>query len=1257
MPKDDSKKTKTVEETYKKMSQHEHVLHEPDNYIGSIYPDEINMWIYDEEKNYFVQKTVVIPPGLYKIFDEILVNARDQTIVDKTCRTIKVTINQKKGQISVWNDGKGIPVEIHKEHNVYVPDLIFSNLLTSSNYATKKKTVGGKNGIGAKAANIFSKEFIVETLDSNNHKKFIQKYKNNMFDKEKPVVETVSKSETSYTKITFTPDYERFELPDGMSDDILGVFKRRIYDIAATSEKNVKVYLNDKLLEINNFTDYINMYYSDPPTNLIFQKINDRWKVGVVYDRDVGHKHISFVNGISTFRGGTHVDYIVKQLVEELTKKVLKHDKTLKVKPDTIKTNITVFVDSVIEDPSFNSQTKEELTKRVSDFGSKCIIPDSFIDKLSETGIVDEIIRVAQFKQLGELKKTDGKKVASVKTIEKLEDAKWAGTRKSDETLLILTEGDSARAFAFAGLEVIGNEKYGVFPLKGKLLNVRNAQVKQLKTNKEFIALKQILGLKQGANYKSTKELRYGGILILTDADADGSHIKGLIINMFEHFWPSLIVHNGFIKSYNTPLLKATKKKSGTVKTFYSLPEVKSWIENDLKGDTKGWDIKYYKGLGTHTESEAKECFKEFEDRVISYIWEKGDFNKHDVDSDDDKKNDDIEESEKSKKTDDKSDDKFDDKKLQKLNKLYKGSKSHDAITLAFDEGRVNDRKKWITNYDPDDTIDSNAIEIPYSEFINKELKIFSHADIIRSIPCITDGLKPSQRKILFAMFLRGKKAPEIKVSQFAGFIALKTEYHHGEDSLNKAIIGMAQNFTGSNNINLINPNGNFGYRRMAGKDHASPRYIFTQLNTITTKLFREEDMPLLDYLEEEGTEIEPKTYYPILPTVLINGADGIGTGYSTKIPNYDAIDVAKYIKNLINNKQTTELVPSYRGYKGKIEKTGDGEFKMHGIYEIIDENTVKISEIPLYRSTSTESYKQYLLSISLIDKKDADDKSKYIQNFHMEPFNNKVDITITFRPNILQKLLKNGDLEKILKMTNTITISNLVLLDNNNLIRQYDNAESIAEDFFNTRLQFYKLRKLYIIKVLENDMNIAKYRIKYINDILNKKIIIERNKKANILKKLKELKYPLLSISLDTKKVIADIKKKWSKSLDDVDIDDDKSDISEDSDIELDDMDDDIIDVDGAPKEISKIKKSYKYLTDLPLFSLTDEKINELNELCKQKEKVLSDYRETKCTDMWKKEIDEFIEEYTPWEKKVEELQNSNINKKQKKTKTKTKK
>lgn len=1016
--------------------------------------------------------------------------------------------------------------------------------------------------------NIFSSNFILEVVDLKRKKKYYQKFSNNMYDREEPKIKRITNKETkSYIKFTFTPDYKRFGVK-GLSDDMVALFKKRVYDISACTPKNVKVYLNGDLIKARTFQDYISMFYKDhDPEDIvvhsqsIYEESNKRWKVGIVFDPNPGFRHISYVNGIYTFQGGTHIRHVLDQIIYKLIdhiKEKNKKEKDLNIRYTTVKDNMTLFLDSVIEDPSFSSQTKEFLQSKVSNFGSRCEISDEFIQALAKTGISSEVIGLSKFKQDREFKKSDGKKTANLKGLQKLVDAHWAGSRRSSQCRLILTEGDSAKGFAIAGLDVIGRDKYGVFPLRGKLLNVREATKKQLLNNEEIINIKKIMGLKHDKVYNDTKELRYGGIIILTDEDRDGYHIKGLVMNFIHYFWPSLMCVENFIQSITTPIVKAfknTDRKRNNPKIFYTMTEYENWAK---KINPRLWTIKYYKGLGTHKiPNEARESFNDFNNTIKTYVWTQEDeyLDNNSKDSEDFKED--------------------------KTNNCYR------AMTLAFDKKRSDDRKVWLRNYDRNCIMENNIKKIPFDDFINKELIHFSNYDTERSIPRLTDGFKPSLRKILYTAFKKNILNKEIKVAQFAGSVS-EEGYHHGETSLHGAIIGMAQNFIGSNNINLLNPNGNFGSRRQGGKDAASPRYIYTQLNYLTPLIFRKEDDPVLERVVDDGIVVEPVTYAPIIPMILVNGCEGIGTGFSSKIPCFNPKDIIANIRRLIKGQVFKDMYPWYRGFKGTIKRVSSDTYQSHGLIDP-SRKSATITEIPV--GIWTENYLQF------IDKSIPDDikqpgKNQFLVSKKSSCGNNTINLDIHFIGNNLQEFIMKNELHKKLKLNKNIKITNMNLYNTRGVIQKYYDIETIFKEYYNFRLDMYDKRKKYYIKLLENDMNILKWKVKFIKYVVSKppKIVVFRRKKTEIINKLVEYKFPKLS-----KKVSAGNDKK------------------------------------------NKLEKNYNYITNIPLFALTLEEIDKLNEDYKNKKEILEEYINTSLEELYEKDLKEFEKAYNKWFKEME--------------------
>lgn len=505
-----SGKEKTIEQMYQKKTQLEHILIRPDTYIGSTEPLTQPMFVLNEETGRIVNRQITFTPGLYKIFDEILVNAADNKQRDPDMDRLDITVDAAANKISVKNNGKGIPIVIHKEHNCYVPALIFGHLLTGSNFDDgEKKTTGGRNGYGAKLANIFSTEFTVECLDSEKGLKFMQTFSNNMGTTGEPTVKNCTKAEQKkgdYTMITFSPDLARFNMTS-LDQDTVDLLSKRAYDIAGSMTnrpgKKLSVTLNDKKIAVKSFKDYLELFDGiNPPA--AYEKIGDRWEVGVS-STDGSAQQISFVNSICTSKGGGHVTYIADQIGAHLVKTVKRKNKGgTDIKPTQIKNHLCVFVNCLVENPAFDSQTKEFLTTRPKQFGSTCNLSDKFLKAVDKSDIVDMILSFAKFKADRELKKKGGTKKIKLTGIPKLDDANFAGGAKSKDCTLIITEGDSAKSLAMSGLSVVGRDYYGCFPLRGKLLNVRDATHAAVMKNEEIKNVIDILGLKPGVTYDET---------------------------------------------------------------------------------------------------------------------------------------------------------------------------------------------------------------------------------------------------------------------------------------------------------------------------------------------------------------------------------------------------------------------------------------------------------------------------------------------------------------------------------------------------------------------------------------------------------------------------------------------------------------------------------------------------------------------------------------------------------------------------------
>lgn len=1076
-------------ETYKKHTHREHILELPDTYIGSTETGEESRWTYDEDTGKVTWKKVLFNPGLYKIFDEIIVNARDAFIRASAedsgrvpIKHIAISVDNKDGEsavITVENDGDGIPVELHATEKVYIPELIFGHLLTSSNYDKgEEKIVGGKNGYGAKLTNIFSNRFTIDVKSTTTDKSYCQVWRKNMSVCEKPSVRKAVGAK-GHVRIEFVPDTSRFKGAfddDGaLTDSMTAVFHTRVVELSAMVGNGVKVTWNGKTVATNTFEKYIKLFLRDGMTGLAYEACGARWEVGAVlarhlYSEDEGlpeEKHISFVNGILTRKGGSHVNSVSNHVLKDFCEIAKK--KKVEVKPGQLKDSVVFFVNSTIVNPSFDSQTKECLTTPANKFGSTPKFNGKVVDGLMKLGLLEEARAVLEARAMRDAKKTDGKKRTTLRGLPKLEDALMAGTDKSFECTLILTEGDSAATSAISGLNVVGREKWGVFPLRGKLLNVKDISIQKFNANEELTAIKRILGLEHGKIYTDLKQLRYGRIMIMADQDHDGSHIKGLVMNLFHTEWPSLL-QKGFICTLLTPLLKASKGKE--IIPFYSQAAHTQWLgERDDRG--KGWHLKYYKGLGTSTPAEAREWFRDLHE--IKYKWDRD---------------------------------------------------SDEAISLAFNKKRSDDRKKWLSHYDPTKQVEADAEgNVGFSRFVHAELIHFSNEDNIRSIPNIMDGLKPSQRKILFSCLKRNLRA-EIRVAQLSGYVSEHAAYHHGEASLNSTIIGMAQTFVGSNNINLLKPVGQFGSRLLGGKDAASPRYIHTFLEAIVDTIFRKEDSILLNYLEDDGLKVEPDHYLPVIPLIALNGIIGIGTGYSTDIPPYKPDAIITLLKHRLTGELDTlaerALDPWWFGFKGKVQRIDDVTWATKGIYTLNDvTNTVTVTELPV--GTWTKDYKTFL--DELLTREGGNEFG--LKNF--DDLYNDVDVKfILYFKDLdeietnLEKFEKNFRLVSTWKTTNMCCFVSRMEGDTNSetgsdsgegcIIKKFKCIGDILETFVERRLPAYEARRLRILELLVKEMRELEAKKAFLLAILEGRLELMRKTDEEIVEGLKSCGIPPLS-------------------------------------------------------------------------------------------------------------------------------------------------
>ncbi|KAF2690204.1 type II DNA topoisomerase [Lentithecium fluviatile CBS 122367] len=1131
---------------YQMLTHLEHIMKRPDTYIGSVEKTTDKMWVYNTTAEAMEYRDVTYVPGLYKIFDEILVNAADNKQNDKNMSEIRVTVDRESGAISVRNDGKGIPIEIHKEHGIYVPEMIFGHLLTSSNYNDNEaKVTGGRNGYGAKLCNVFSTEFTLETVDSKQKKKYKQTWTENMSKMGKAKITDIKTDD--YTKVSYKADFSKFGM-DGIDDDFEALVKRRTYDMAGTL-RGIKVYLNGERVKVNSFAKYMEMYTKairteqgndDKEKDVIITDRHDRWEVGFAVS-DGSFNQVSFVNSIATSSGGTHVNYIADQIIEKLLAIVNKKNKGgVKLKPAQIKNHLFLFVNCQIVNPAFTSQTKEQLTTKSGQFGSKPVLSDKFMKQIEKTEVIQNIMHFAQQKADQLLKKTDGNKRSRMSN-SKLTDANKAGTKDGHMCTLILTEGDSAALLALAGRAVVNPDYFGVFPLRGKLLNVRDASIDQISKNQEIQNIKKFIGLQHKKEYTDCKGLRYGHIMIMTDQDHDGSHIKGLLINFLQCQFPSLLKIPNFLMEFITPIVKVWKgdpKRPKQLKSFFSMPEYEEWKEQHK--NEKGWDHKYYKGLGTSQSSDAQVYFSDLDTHMKAFHTMR--------------------------------------------------AQEEELIELAFSKKKADARKEWLREFVPGNHLDLTTREISYDDFVNKELILFSIADNMRSIPSIVDGFKPGQRKVLYTCFRRNLKK-DVKVVDLAGSVSGTTDYAYGEASMQGTIVGLAQDFVGSNNINCLEPSGNFGSRLQGGADAASARYIYTRLSPFARRIFHPLDDALLKYGESDGNKIEPEMYVPILPMVLVNGADGIGTGWSTSIPNYNPVDVVENLRIRMQDGASKEdmkpMVPWFKGFTGTTEQLANDRFKFTGIIRQTSDTEIEITELPVrYWS---QDFKDKLEEIIKAEKTPS-----FIKDYTDYNTPDKVHFIIKMEDKQMTNALAKG-LEEVFKLYKTQATSNLVAFDAQGRIHKYATPLDIMEEFYNIRLRYYEKRKAYQLNEMQKDLEKLSNQSRFIKMIIDGKLIVSKKKKAVLVEELKKLNFTPFPKTADAK---------TAGELEQVVEEEDESD-----------------------REVGA--NDYDYLLGMAIWSLTQERVEKLLKQIGEKELEIDVLIKLSPKDIWTKDLDDFVAEW----------------------------
>ena len=879
--------------------------------------------------------------------------------------------------------------------------------------------------------NVFSEYFSVQGIDPINKKSFFQEWTENMKRASEPEVGD-SKLKKGSTEVSWIPDFKQFDIT-GYTQDIVDLYCRYVVDAAMLT--NVNVYFNNILIPVKNLLDYSNLYSTTEEKDVLFIDTKDSQ---VIIMPSYQFQFVSFVNGVYTSLGGTHVDAWVEEAFRPLVQKLTKPKSSVTYTIGDVKKFFKIFVVVKVINPEFESQSKHKLESPVT-----ATIKKSQINTMLKWSVMDDIQRS---KEIGVLKKLERKKKNFVK-IDGLDPANNEGGKLGHQCTLILVEGLAAKTYAVKGIEVgafgkTGRDWFGIYALRGKVLNVRNAKAASIAKNNVVSDIIKSLGAKLDSDYTVDQmftSLRYGKILIITDADVDGIHISGLIQNMVHSLFPTLLERTEpFITSMQTPIVRVFLpggKKNELL--FYDEREYQKYVTDyNQKNPDKKIDKKYYKGLGSSSDQDIVDTFGV---KMIEF--------------------------------------QNDENTSYNMNKIFHTNQS-DA------------RKIWLENYDVKEVAlewDGNnqeTISLKMSDFLNTEMIKFSLNDCKRSIPGLMDGLKESHRKTLYACFKRNLRytGKSLKVAQLAGYVAEHTAYHHGEQNLYDTITRMANSYPGSNNIPLLYRDGQFGTRMSGGKDAANARYIFTKLDGMTRLLFRPEDDILLDKVVDDGDAVEPVFYVPILPTILINGCTvGIGTGWSCSVPCYNPIDLITSVKSwlandgavLLQKDGTTvsllpEIIPWYRGFTGEIERSGDARFTSWG--HVSQENKTKVvDELPI--GMWTDNFKEFL---------DGLQEEKVIKKVKNYSTPKKIRFVITEENDGIVCSKEN------LKLHKYIYTSNMVLFDQNGCIKKYDSVDEIINSFCTIRFEYYIKRKKYLLDKLNHDIKFLGNKKRFLEEVMN---------------------------------------------------------------------------------------------------------------------------------------------------------------------------
>lgn len=1112
---------------------------------------------------------------------------------DLPARSVSVRfLNQRR--VEIMNIGADIISVRQNEEGTWIPESVLGNLLSGSNSKAKNKVWVGKNGVGGTLVNIFSTNFYVEVWDHVRQLYFRQEWHNNCVKKTKdPVVLPNAKDsfeghenipeDCGAVRIGFDIDFSKFvtrEVEDQHPEEpivrgyynhqLMELYTRKVLDCSLATQVPVSLYWTDEdgavvvdhVFQIKDVQEYSELFFSkEKPANFLVYRpaFPKTWRPAknegvladiqaIIYDTPDEGFTFSFVNGQPTELGGVHVDetcraicqYVIECIEEEY------RDKGVKLNQNDIMCHLTVFVNATVPDPKFTGQTKGKLTSPRPAIRWY----EDDIAKVRGWSMILAVQETLESKRKRLLSKTDGKKVRRV-NIAKAEDANMAGSTESGKCVLWLCEGDSAKNYALTLLENLpGGRNYnGIYPLSGKILNTMKATPEQLTKNKQVLELKIMLGLQEAVDYSKAdnrRQLRYGKVGVLTDMDMDGIHIKYLLTVFFGSRF-SGILESGNMITWMSPIIRA--KRGRTSLRFFTMTDFHNWKTLRTASDLKKWTIKYYKGLGGSTDAEVEEDVKNPHVEITVF---------------DEKATDSLELGFHSKRI-------LDRKRwingVIRVDEESVGRTFEDVTrTSEVTEDRVSGLTfepvretlgMFLNNVDEasirQDALDARkkkssprtqtmTEESPYSGLmierksvtrgIHQDYMSFNLLTLKRAIPSEVDGLKVSERKIVWTALKSLRAGEEIKTAQFGNIVAKETDYAHNEQILEKVVSGMTQDFPTANNLPHFKGNGQFGSQYLPKA--SSGRYTHIEKNFWLRSVYREEDDAILPMVFDEGRETEPEHLVPIIPMTLINGACGIANGFSTFIPQYNPIDILNCLEAKLRSlteggPAVAQMTPWYRNHNGTIELLVEDTpeqrvlaMQSYGCYEEQKGGKILITELPVglfgeaYRRKLhewRENFNKVRRQVLPGDTKNKEE-TRAIKDFTNECKKNVMRFEILGVDNASYQSL---GLVKRLGMTNMTLLESVNPLQSPKgrtkglsmepyIPRTFQSIDEYMDQFIEVRLFYYNVRKNHLIKTKQGDLDTLRAKHRFIRDVVQRVVDVFTWKEQDILEKMNEL-------------------------------------------------------------------------------------------------------------------------------------------------------